>query len=192
MNNKGIVLLITLIVVALVMILGSVAFYISQTATKTTGVYKQFNMGLQTINAAYEETKYIVNYTKANGAVPSSSALDCKVQNSNFTTKIFTPTSSGSSVWAGDAQNPDTVTTSPDIVCSIDGFKVYVKLINTSLGNTAIGRRKHLNAGGVTLGKQGTGVTPLTVVPYLYDFIIEARRIGSPNDTVSAMALYGY
>ncbi len=192
-DNKGIVLLVTLIVVALVMILGAAAFYISQTATKSTALYKRFNAGLQAINAAYEETKYIVDYVKVTSTVPSSPNLDCSVTGASFTSKLVTPTSSSSSVWQGDAQDPDTVVASPDIKCNnLGGYTVYVKLVNTSLGNTATGRRRNLNAGGVTSGTGGGSVVTLPRIPYLYDFIIEAVKSSPPSDNVSAMVLYGY
>ncbi len=193
MNNRGVVLLITLVAVALVMILGGVAFYMSQTATRTTGLYRNYAVGLQSINAAYEETKYIVDYVKVTGGVPTSAALDCSVVGTNFVTKVLTPTSSGSIAWQGDAQDPDTVVSSPDIVCSSLGdYNVYVKLINTSEGNTATGRKRGLNASGVTTGKSGGSVISLPRVPYLYDFVIEAVNKTIPVDNMSAMVLYGY
>ena len=192
-NNKGIVLLITLIVVALVMMLGAAAFYISRTATKSTALYKQFNSGLEAVNAAYQETRYIIDYIKVFGGPPLSPQLDCTVVGANFLSKLSIPTDSSSVTWQGDAQNPDTVVSTPDIRCTnIGGYNVYVKLINTSQGDTATGRKKGLNSAGVTSGEKGRSVVFKPIVPYLYNFIIEARRTTPPYDNVSVMLLYGY
>ncbi len=193
MNNKGVVLLITLMVVALVMILGGIAAYISTRSTRLSGALKQYNAGLQVANAAYEETKYIVDYIKVNGISPSSSLLDCAVVNASFPAKVLNPTDSGIAAWSGDAQNPDTVTVSPDIVCNnFAGFNVYVKLVNTSPGNTAVGRIRNLNAGGVTTGTNGGSIVTLPRVPYMYNFVVEASRVGIPNDNVTVTLLFGY
>ncbi len=190
MNNKGIALIIALITALIILILGSIALYISLKSTKISGTFRQYRASIEATKGGYEETKYIINYIKKHGEIPDTDSIVTFIDD-NFTSKLGNATADNPTLWTDDAQNPDKTVSNPDITLTIGNYNVYVKLINTAKGNTATGGTKGLSTGGVTTGKTGTSTVPLSRIPYLYTIEIVSQH-QTANDTAAVSLVYGY
>jgi len=180
MNEKGIALIIALITALLVLILGSIALYVSIKSTNVSGSFRQYRAAIEAAKGGYEKTKYIIDDIKVNNAVPDNS--NTITIGSNFTNKITTPTAGHPTLWTDDAKNPDKTVSNYDIKLDIGDYYVFVKLINTSIGNT-VTMPSGLNAGGVT--------TVIHPKPYLYTLEIVSKS-KTTNKEADVSTLYGY
>lgn len=189
MNEKGIALIIALITALIILILGSIALYVSIKSTKISGSFRQYRASIQAAKGGYEETKYIIDYVKLHDIAPSIS--DGNFTNfANFKDKLKDATAENTtSVWTDDAKNPDKTVSDPDITLDIGGYNVYVKLINTAKGNTDLGGSKGLSAGGVTTGKAGASTVTPPKIPFLYTIEIVSKH---KDDEAAVSLLYGY
>ncbi|MCK4278718.1 MAG: hypothetical protein KAW82_06000, partial [Desulfurellaceae bacterium] len=187
MNEKGVALIIALIVALIILILGSIALYVSIKSTKISGSFRQYRASIEAAKGGYEETKYIIDYIKVNSAAPSIS--DGNFTNfTNFKDKVkYATTDSTTSVWTDDAKNPDKTVSNPDITLDIGNYYVYVKLINTAIGNTALGGSKTLGTGGVTTGKAGASTVTPPKKPFLYTIKIVSKH--KTTDDEAAVSL---
>jgi len=189
-NNKGITMIIALITALIILILGSIALYISLKSTKVSGTFRQYRASIEAAKGGYEETKYIIDYVKVHGAPPGTGGIITFIDG-NFTSKVTTATADNPTLWTDDAQNPDKTVSNPDITLTIGNYNVYVKLINTAKGNTAMGGTKGLGTGGVTTGKAGTSTVTPPRIPYLYTIEIVSQH-QTANDTAAVSLVYGY
>ena len=191
-NNKGITMIIALITALIILILGSIAFYISIKSTKVSGTFRQYRASVEAAKGGYEETKYIIDLLKAdpNATMPAGITVNnktCLVQE-----KLRKKTSDwDNTTCTGDPTNPDKTVSNPDITLTIGNYNVYVKLINTAKGNTAMGGTKGLGTGGVTTGKAGTSTVTPPRIPYLYTIEIVSQH-QTANDTAAVSLVYGY
>ena len=201
-NNRGITMIIALITALIILILGSIALYISIKSTKMSGTFRQYRASVEAAKGGYEETKYIINYimdyVKVHGEAPSEAPSIGNFTNLNFTnfanfkSKLKDATAENTtSVWTDDAQNPDKTVSNPDITLTVGNYNVYVKLINTAKGNTAMGGTKGLGTGGVTTGKAGTSTVTPPRIPYLYTIEIVSQH-QTANDAAAVSLVYGY
>jgi len=192
MNEKGIALIIALITALLILILGSIALYVSIKSTEMSGGFRQYRASIQAAKGGYEKTKYIIGYIKVHNTAPTS--YGNFTNSTNFKDKVkYATVDNTTSVWIynnNDAQNPDTTVSNPDIKFNIGNYTIYVKLINTTIGNTATGSSGKLNAGGVTTSKSGSVISPPTV-PYLYTLEIVSKSNMTNREAVVSV-LYGY
>ena len=189
-NEKGIALIVALITALLVLILGSIALYVSLKSTNVSGSFRQYRAAIQAAKGGYEKTKYIIDDIKVNNPDNISNV----VNPTNFKDKLNNATADNTAVWTNnnsDAQNPDTTDSNPDITFNIGNYNVYVKLINTAKGNTAIGFSGKLNAGGVTTNKSGASIIHPPKVPYLYTLEIVSES-KTTNKEADISTLYGY
>lgn len=190
MNEKGIALIIALITALIILILGSIALYVSIKSTKISGSFRQHRASIQSAKGGYEKTKYIIDYIKVHSTAPSIS--DGNFTNfTNFKDKVSTPTAGHPTLWTDDAQNPDKTVSNYDIKLDIGDYYVYVKLTNTAIGNTALGGSKTLGTGGVTTGKAGASTVTPPKIPYLYTLKIVSKH-KTTNDEAAVSLLYGY
>lgn len=190
MNEKGVALIIALIVALIILILGSTALYVSIKSTKISGSFRQYRASIQAAKGGYEKTKYIIDYIKVNSAPPGTSGTITSIDG-NFTSKITTATADDATLWTADAQNPDKTVSNYDIKLDIGNYYVYVKLINTATGNTALGGSKELGTGGVTTGKAGASTVTPPKIPYLYTLEIVSKH-KTTDDEAAVSLLHGY
>ena len=190
MNEKGVALIIALIVALIILILGSIALYVSIKSTKISGSFRQYRASIQAAKGGYEETKYIIDYIKVNGNGNCTSSIIINIDG-NLTSKVTTATADDATLWTDDAKNPDKTVSNYDIKLDIGDYDVFVKLINTATGNTALGGSKTLGTGGVTMGKAGASTVTPPKIPFLYTIEIVSKH-KTTDDESAVSLLYGY
>ena len=183
MNEKGIALIIALITALLVLILGSIALYVSIKSTNVSGSFRQYRASIQAAKGGYEKTKYIIDDIKVYN--PDNNSNVNFTNFANFKDKVKNATVDNATVWTPDAQNPDKTVSNYDIKLDVGNYNVYVKLINTAKGNTAIGFSGKLNAGS------GASIIYPPKVPYLYTLEIVSES-KTTNKEADISTLYGY
>jgi Tfp pilus assembly protein PilX len=216
-KNNGFALLIALIVAFIILVLGSMALYMSTVGTRMSGSLKEYRSAVEAAGGAFELTRNMVGNLKSNPSyTPSGISADIKTKCLNF--KFNNPTAknddTGYDGWTNDNLTTydcnakkieqaesldlteDEIKNSYDIKYSLGQYTVYVKVMNTTDGNTSINSNsgKNKNIGGVESNyAQATGgglSTPKA--PYLYRMEIMSINSTNKNNKAIVTLLYAY
>ncbi len=203
-NKDGIALIVSLIIAFIILALGSLALYLSTESTKISGAFKRYNSSLAAAVGAFKDAETVMGYIKSgvNAPVTPSTFVDekrsCLFYKLNNPTSRWTDSDLQNNGCLAHTVNLASSTNIGDIVnyydfkCSLGNYNVYIKVTNTSEGNTAFSVPKKLTSGGTTSSKYGTHVMHPPRIPYLYRIeIVSESRISSNDKTVISL-LYGY
>jgi Tfp pilus assembly protein PilX len=205
-NENGIALIVALIIAFVILVLGSMALYISMQSTKISGAFRQYRSSIEAAAGAFEDMKRVVDKIKAGNdpTFPNSNGItvDCKKECLQY--KLTHPTTEWSddlpgngcsanalqaqSTNADDVVNPNYY----DLKYSLGNYNVYIKITNSLEGNTSASASQSLTAGGVTASKEGTNIIHPPKVPYLYRMEIISESKLNSNDKAHISLLYGY
>jgi hypothetical protein len=202
-NEKGIALIVALIVAFIILVLGSTALYISMQSTIMSGAFKQYRNSIEAAAGAFDETKRILGSIKSGSSVTFPNTLidkktAClKYKLTHPTTEWEDPNSDLSdkcSVNASQAENTnsDNIVNHYDLKYSLGNYLVYIKITNSLEGNTSVSVSQSLTAGGVTASKEGTNIIHLPKVPYLYRMEIISESTLNSKNKAHVSLLYGY
>ena len=202
-NEKGIALIIALIIAFIILALGSMALYISMQSTKISGAFRQYKSSIEAAAGAFDETKRILGSIKSGSSVTFPSTLkDSKTACLQY--KLTHPTTEwtgnlpgngcSANAFQAESTNIDDIVNQNyyDLKYLLGNYNVYVKIANSATGNTSLSVPKDLTSGGVTANKQGAQVIPLPTVPYLYRMEIISESTLNSNDKAHISLLYGY
>lgn len=199
-NQKGIALIVALILSLVSLILIGMALYISTQGTKLSGRLKSYATALAAANGAYEITTSILPRIKEDQSFDLSNIDSLKSNKEkclNIKLNNLTPNWTSVSGWSNNhcpslnnatSSNIDDIRDYSDLKYKLGDYYVYIKVTSSSLGNTQQQTKKKFNVGGVV--KHGlSGKTPPTM-PHLYRIEILSEK--NSSDEVHITALYAY
>lgn len=182
-NQKGIALIVVLIVAAIVIALSSIAYQFLIKGTIMSGVNLRYQAANSALVAGSKYTKWVVDQYRTSGSIPA--AQFGAAESSCLATKLNNTTNSWGS--CPTIANP---ITNYDIKLKLGNYTVYAQIIETLLGNTKSSGSQNLNTGSVSKNKTGTNTVTPPATPFLYRIEMIAAK---PNDVQSQVsALFGY
>ncbi len=198
-NQKGIALIVALILSLVSLVLIGMALYISTQGTKLSGRLKSYATALSAANGAYEIATTILPSIKQQSSFDLSNIDSLKSNNEkclniklNNLTQNWTSTSGWSynhcpSLNNATSSNIDDIRNYYDLKYKLGDYYIYIKVTSSSLGNTQLPSQS-LSSGGVS--SSGLGSKPSPTMPHLYRIEILSEKNGS--DEVHVTALYAY
>ncbi len=199
-NQKGIALIVALILSLVSLVLIGMALYISTQGTKLSGRLKSYATALSAANGAYEIATTILPSIKQQSSFDLSNIDSLKSNNEkclniklNNLTQNWTSTSGWSynhcpSLNNATSSNIDDIRNYYDLQYKLGDYDVYIKVTSSSLGNTQQPSKNNLNVGSVVSNGQ-SGKSPPTM-PHLYRIEILSEK--NSSDEVHITALYAY
>ncbi len=201
-SESGVALIIAILVAFVILVLGSMALYISTQSTKVSGEFSVYRSSVEAANGAFRETEAILGYIKESKSFPVPyNIVDNKTTCLNY--KLNTPslswtnsdlTSNGClarTVSLAEDTSIDKIIDYYDLKYSLGSYYVYLKVVNTSLGNTQA-PRKGLVVGGTTSNKHGINIKFAPPAPYIYRIEIVSVSKLNPNDFSHISVLYAF
>ncbi len=206
-SERGVVLVVVLVLSAVALALITTLLYIVMSGTQTSGLQKRYRTALEAGLAGKDVMGDIISQ---GGSTTSVSSLGLATQTSNtctgttlsgtpytgFMAKIMT----SSTTWSAgcnsslniDPANPATY----DITFTVGTnpqYNVYGKIVATVQGNsgfTGSGVSTNLWTQGVV--SSGGGEIAIPSLPYLYTIELDAERAGSSSERAKLSVLYQY
>lgn len=188
-NQKGVALMMVLVISVIVLAVMSTMLYMLTTGTKVSGIEKRYSTSLE---AATGGKTVVMDFIRA-GEIPelakevnmqlgiTNSCLDQKL---NLSTEYWENTCDSSLVI-----DPSDAATY-DVRFDLESYTVYAKIVNTVEGNSARGSTG-LSTRGVTHSKS-TGGSRVQHIPYYYAVEMEARDQNNPAELSRVSILYEY
>ncbi len=207
-DEKGIALVIALIVSLIVLILGGVAVYMTMQSSKMSGEFKGYTSSVAAAQGALNETLILLPELKSGvvsfPSVVVNSKVACLKYKLNTATSAWT--ASDLSTYCGctlvEATDPSisSVVNYYDIEyrlgSGVNTYDVFVKFINTSLGNTnAAAASSSFSTGGTVSSKSGGNTLQPPPKPYLYTVVVysgPASDVNNPARSSYIRVLYAY
>lgn len=210
-NEKGIALVMVLVLSAIILVIMAGLIYMLTTGTQLSGMQKRYKTALEAgiggadityqfiaLRGDTSSTSSLVSelsvlnpvITTPNSCVISSSAA-CTTMTSytGIATKFNVPTD----CWAGcdssltiDPNNPGTYDMQFDVGTS-PTYRVYAKIADTVQGNS--GEDANLSKGGVVYS---TGEINVASIPFLYTIELDAQNQANPAERAKLSILYQY
>ena len=178
-NEKGVALVLSLVLAFISMAISTATIYMVLKGTEMSGLEKRYTTALGAAKGALEITAVIINTLED----PTGMAT---INNSNcFLDKLMNDTSSWTACNANES-NTD-VADSPDIMLTLGSYTVYVKIIDSSPGNTKLGR--NLEVKGVVESLRSFFENP-TVIPRSYRIEVLSVNTSNSLDRARLTALY--
>lgn len=198
-NQKGIALIVALILSLVSLVLIGMALYISTQGTKLSGRLKSYATALSAANGAYEITTTILPRIKDDQSFDLSNIDSLKSNKEkclNIKLNNLTQDWTSASGWSNNcyslnnatSSNLDDIRTYYDLQYKLGDYDVYIKVTSSSLGNTQQPSKNNLNVGSVVSNGQ-SGKSPPTM-PHLYRIEILSEK--NSSDEVHITALYAY
>ncbi len=213
LNEKGLALVMVLVLSAIVLVIMAGLIYMLTTGTQLSGMQKRYETALEAGIGGADITYQLIGFrgeasgtatllndlsaltpviTTPSSCVTLSTDPACTVigNYSGLATKLNLPTS----CWAGcdSSLTINTATTSTyDITVNLGvnpTYSYYGKIVDTVLGNS--GGEEGLIKSGVIASN--TGEVPLVSKPYLYTIEVDAERQSSPSERAKLSILYQY
>ena len=199
-NEKGIALVLVLIISLISLAIVSALLYMITQGTQISGYQKFYrtaeeaSLGGVEISTSFIQARGVsvsgdlFHDLSANigDAVPGSSA-GCTAQKLSSKKADWT-----SCINANDLTwDP---TSNPDMTFNLGNYSVFTKIVDTVVGNSEVSA---LVTGGGQLGGQGVVASNSAMispphVPYLYSMEVEARASANPREKSNASVLYAY
>ncbi len=199
LGNRGYVMVTTIILVGAVMILLSVCLYIYNTITVATLQGSKRNVLSVTARSLYNAVSRRINKDHYLYAINRTD----EEKNKCFLLKVLYTTDRWTSIddWKADncpsgtnatSETVDGVEKYPDFVYKTeDGQTVYIKLVNSSAGNTGIDKENLLNVSGTSALLAGTQSVEPPPLPYIYKIIILVKD-KTESSALKFVGLYFY
>jgi len=203
-NQKGIALIVALVVAFIILVLGSMALYITTQGTKMSGSFKQYRSAVDAADGAFNETKKILGDIKYNANAVIHILPDSDIKKNCLNYKLTKPTINwsdealgshscrGNTVAKAVSTNIEDIISFYDIKYTLGNYNVYLKITNSATGNTADITNNNLTSGGVTGKKTGADVIHPPTIPFLYRIDIVSQSKLNANDRAVISVLYGY
>ncbi len=183
-DQKGIALIVVLIVAAIVIALSGIAYQFLIKGTIISGINLRYQAVNSALVAGSKYTKWAIDQYRATGSVPTTLPFGAsKSLNSCLSIKLAKATSS----WGVSCPATAAPITNYDIKLQLGNYTVYAQIIETLLGNTKNSDSQNLNTGSVS---KKTGGTVKPTAPYLYRIELVAVKLNDVQSKVSA--LFGY
>lgn len=201
-NEKGIALIVAIIIAFVILALGSMALYMSTQSTKVSGKFSVYRSSVEAANGAFRETRAILGYIKDNESFTMpfnmidnrTSCLGYKLNHQSIDWTDSDLIKSGClarTVSLAESTDKDKVINYYDLKYSLGNYYVYLKVVNTSLGNTQ-SRRGGLTTGGTTSKKEGINTLFAPPAPYIYRIEIVSVSKLNPYDFSHVSVLYAF
>ncbi len=181
-NQKGIALIVVLIVAAIVIALSGIAYQFLIKSTIISGVNLRYQAANSALAAESKYTKWAIDQYRLNKSLTSQFGAS---DSSCLPTKLNNTTGS----WGSCPATADPVK-NYDIKLTLGNYIVYAQIVDTLLGNTKSGGNLGLNTGSTSKNKTGTNTVTPPAAPYLYRIEMIAEKPGDLQSQVSA--LFGY
>jgi hypothetical protein len=210
-NEKGIALVMVLVLSAIILVIMAGLIYMLTTGTQLSGVQKRYKTALEAGIGGADITYQIIALrgevsstssllgelsvlnpvitTPTSCVISSSAACTTMTSDPGIATKFNVPTD----CWAGcnssltiDPDNPGTYDMQFD-VGTAPTYRVYAKIANTVMGNS--GGDEGLLKGGVV---HSTGEINVASIPFLYRIEVDAQNQANPAERAKLSILYQY
>lgn len=197
-NDKGVTLLIVLVLSGVALVIVAGVLYMITEGTRISGSTKRYKTALECARAGTNVVIQVIN--AGTGATANIGTLVLNTPNANrvFDSaigKLNIPTSQ----WA--AQGYDTSininTADPDLWFDLGAnptCRVYAKITDTAIGNSSHGSSAIHRGGTVdsAAGGKGSGEISSSSYPYLYTIEILAQMSTNPQERAKLSVLYQY
>ncbi len=197
-NEKGVALIVAIIVAFIILALGSMALYMSTRSTNISGRFSVYRSSIEAAYGAFRETSSILGYIKDNKSITVPfNITDIRATCLHY--KLTTPTVNWTdsdlsangclarTVSLAEDTNYNSIINYYELKFSLGDYNVYLKVVNSSTGNTQL-RGNKLRKGGTT--RQNIRKTPLA--PYIYRIEIVAVSKLNPYDFSHVSLLYAF
>jgi len=199
-NNKGIALVMVLILSLISLAIMSGLIYMVTSGTQVSGIEKRYRTALEAGKSG-KDIAYQIIAARGNPYSVAEAALfnfSITASNACLNSKLNTPTYvNGVNNWGACNISPDIITepvpdpSTYDMIFQLGtnpAYTVYAKIIDTVEGNSSID--EGLEKTGVVISNSGE----LTVVsvPYLYTIEIAAENAANPMERSKLSVLYQY
>lgn len=196
-SEKGVVLVVVLVLSAVVLAVMTAMIYMITSGTQISGFQKRYKTALEAARGGNEILYQVIGLrsttTGTFGSVTPTLSSACA---GGFTTKLMASSSS----WVGCSPGQTTIDplTSSTYDMSIGGgslgqYTYYAKVVGTVQGNSASLLGTPLYTGSVITGSSGgIGSVPVVSMPYLYAIEVEAENASNPAERAKLSILYQY
>jgi hypothetical protein len=212
-NEKGLALVMILILSAIALAIMAGLIYMITSSTQISGMQKRYKTALeagvggadvtyQFISLRGDSTdtlslQNVLSTSISNAITTSSSCTGTDISGisfSGFEAKLMTPSTSWSL-----ACNPDNMSITPGTTTSYDmrfdlgtspypTYRVYAKIVSTVQGNSAADR----GLGGRPVVATGSGEVTVMSMPYLYTVEMDTQNLANPSERAKLSILYQY
>ena len=182
-DQSGIALLMALILSVVALTFSAALIYIITQGTRMSGLEKRYSTALGAAKGGAEIATKVVQ--TAGTAVPDFCTL--YTPDNCWDEKLYVETPE----WAactGGWTDPDP-TVSPDLVCSLGDYNVFIKLVETVWGNTQLSRQIYIGR-GVVENIGGPGNIPAFVRQYVVE--VHSEHSTSPDENADLTILYAH
>ncbi len=197
-NNRGIALVMALILAAVSLAFASALLYMSARGTKMSGLTKRYKTSLGASKGGVEIASDIINKggLDASGlaTIPNSTCLDEKLYNNTGQWVSSTNCAAGA-----DSEDP---TTLPDITLSVgtapNQYNIFIKIIDTVKGNSppvAGGSGTVIDTKGVVesgAGGAGSGTITPPHMPFLYTVVAYSQNATNADENAWITFVYAH
>lgn len=205
-SDKGVVLLVVLILSAVALAVMTALLYMVTTGTQISGMEKRYKTAKEAAFGGFNMLSHSFNFqgeaadiskyeaelnTTMNATLDNTdAACSASLYGTNYTrlaAKIMTPTSNWVSCNSDLTVGPSSYDMKFEIGTS-PKYTVYAKIVSTIEGNT--GGNPGLLTKGVVAS--GGGEVPVAPMPYLYAVEINAENASNPAERAKLTVLYQY
>ncbi len=202
LNEKGIALVMVLILSAISLAIMAGLIYMVTSGTQISGIEKRYKTALEAGIASKEVTYQFIGMRDDPGILNINFLFSSNFSTNCRTAKLNTPASTTN--WAScgtggnytkttsfsiDPNDPVTYDMSLDLGTSPNPtYRVYSKIVDTVEGNSS--GELGLSKGGVVLAN--TGEITVMNIPYLYTIEIDAENAANPAERAKLSILYQY
>ncbi len=208
-SEKGVALLVVIVLTAVALAIMTTLIYIMTTGTRLSGLHKRYKTALEAGKGGADLFYQAISLRgEASGQTSFLNAINAYNLNSSITnTTGCTGTSGGTTykgiqaklmtstdTWSGcdnsvtiDPNDPNTYDMKSDLGTS-PKYTVYAKIVATSDGNS--GGDEGLVKGGVV--NPNSGEVAVMSIPYLYVVEVVSENAANPNERAKLSILYQY
>ncbi len=193
-NEKGITLVIVLILSLVALSIISSLIFMITTGTQLSGLQKRYKTSLEAGMGGADVTYQVIS-AKGDPSIPGLSNFDIPAENVGGVNCLSFKLNNSTSAWNAACDN--TLTINPGNVNTYDvtfeiginpTWDIYTKIVDTVEGNS--GADLGLVKTGVV--SAGTGEVPVISMPYLYTIEAYSENQNDPSERAQLSILYQY
>ncbi len=199
-NEKGIALVMVLILSVICLAITSVLIHFVTQGTKISGMEKQYKTAVEASLGGADITYQLIgsrgdtdlsihpeNLGLTNFLIPSSVCLTAKLNTETSSTNWANCNDySKASSLTIDTADTDTY----DMIFDLGNNTVYAKIVDTAGAGNSAGDTGLIKTG--VLLQSNVGEIHVPLIPYLYTIEIESENTANPNERAKISALYAY
>jgi hypothetical protein len=193
-NEKGIALVIVLILSLVALATISSLIFMITTGTQLSGLQKRYKTSLEAGLGAADVTYQVIS-SRGDPSIPGLSNFNIPAENVGGVNCLNFKLNNPTSAWSASCDN--TLTINPNNVNTYDVtlelganpvWDIYTKIADTVEGNS--GADLGLVKTGVV--SAGTGEVPVVSMPYLYTLEVYSENQNNPSERAQLSILYQY